>query len=179
LDLITTINSTQQWFSQVILSQLIPPQYVPEQYLRRLANRFFYRSDVLLLPNHQCESSEKKRYDTIYAIITCTQKLMWASFIYRMELNIKTVKKTHTTTVLWPFFQDHPGEPVPEQNFWTLWCKERFTEADTLTIRQGATPSGLTGAHLHHPPIFFYGADALPATQPTVSKHWRQLVHSD
>jgi len=32
-------------------------------------------------------------------------------------------------------FWDHPGEPVPEQNFWTLWCKGRLTEADTLTIR--------------------------------------------
>ena len=27
--------------------------------------------------------------------------------------------------------------------------------ADTLTIRLGATPSGLTSAYLHHPPIFF------------------------
>jgi len=41
---------------------------------------------------------------------------------------------------------------VPEENFWTLWCKGRLTEADTLTIRLGATPSGLTSAHLHHPP---------------------------
>jgi len=23
----------------------------------------------------------------------------------------------HTTTVLQPFFRDHPGEPVPEENF--------------------------------------------------------------
>jgi len=58
----------------------------------------------------------------------------------------------HTTTVLRPFFQDHPGEPVPEENFWALWCKGRLTEADTPTIRLGATPSGLTRAHLHHPP---------------------------
>jgi len=77
----------------------------------------------------------------------------------------------HTTTVLRPFFRDHPGEPVPEENLWTLWCKGRLTQADTLKIRLGATPSGLTSAHLHHPPIFFYGPDALPATQPTVSKH--------
>jgi len=77
----------------------------------------------------------------------------------------------HTTTVLWPFFWDHPGEPVPEENFWTLWCKGRLTEADTLTIQLRATPSGLTSAHLHHPPIFYYGPDALPAAQPTVSKH--------
>ena len=59
----------------------------------------------------------------------------------------------HTTTVLRPFFRDHPGEPVPE-NFWTLWCKARLTEANTPTIRLSATPSGLTSAHLHHPPIF-------------------------
>ena len=43
---------------------------------------------------------------------------------------------THThTTILRPFFMDHPCEPVPEENFWTLWCKGRLTEADTPTIR--------------------------------------------
>jgi len=51
-----------------------------------------------------------------------------------------------------PFFRDHTGESVPEENFWTLWRKGRLTEADTMTIRLGATPSGLTSAHLHHPP---------------------------
>jgi len=64
-----------------------------------------------------------------------------------------------------------PREPVPEENFWTLWCKGRLTEADTLTIQLDATPSEPTSAHLNHPPIF-YKQDALPATQPTVSKHW-------
>jgi len=29
---------------------------------------------------------------------------------------------TITTTVLRPFFRDHSGEPMPEENFWTLWC---------------------------------------------------------
>jgi len=81
-----------------------------------------------------------------------------------MHLNTHT-----TTTVLRPFFRDHPGEPVPEENFWTLWCTGRLT--DTLTIQLGTTPSGLTSAHLHHPPHIFYGPDALPATQPTVSEH--------
>jgi len=50
-------------------------------------------------------------------------------------------------------FRDHSGEPVPEENFWTLWCKGRLTEADTPTIWLGATPCGLTHAHLHHPTI--------------------------
>jgi len=54
-------------------------------------------------------------------------------------------------------FMGPPDEPVPEENFWTLWCKGRLTEANTLTIRLGATPSELTSAHLHHPPQFFTG----------------------
>ena len=55
---------------------------------------------------------------------------------------------TTTITVLRPFFRDHPGEPLPEENFWTLWRKGRLTEADTQTIRLGGTPSGLSSAHL-------------------------------
>jgi len=76
----------------------------------------------------------------------------------------QSISHHHTTTVLWPFFRDHPGEPVPEENFWTLWCKGILTEADTLTIRLGATPSGLTSAHLHHLPYFFM--DWMPYLPP-------------
>jgi len=60
----------------------------------------------------------------------------------------------------------HPGEPVPEENFWTLWCKGRLTEADTQTIRLSATPSGLTSAHLHHPIFLQTGC---PSCRPTNS----------
>jgi len=74
---------------------------------------------------------------------------------------------TTTTTVLRPFFQDHLGEPVPEENFWTLWCKGRLTETETPTIRLGATPAGLTSAHLHHPPIFLQAR--CPSCRPTNS----------
>jgi len=40
---------------------------------------------------------------------------------------LTNIKHTHIhTTVLWPFFWDYPGDPVPEENFfWTLWCKGR------------------------------------------------------
>jgi len=55
---------------------------------------------------------------------------------------------------------------VPEENFWTLWCKRRLTEADTLTIRLGVTPSGLTSAHLHHPPFL---KAVCPSCYPTNS----------
>jgi len=43
-------------------------------------------------------------------------------------------------------FREHPGEPVPEENFWTLWCKGRLTGRPP-TIWLGATPSGLTISH--------------------------------
>jgi len=56
---------------------------------------------------------------------------------------------------------------VPEENFWTLWCKRRLTEADTPTMRLGATPSGLNSAHLHHPPIFLQAG--CPSGRPTNS----------
>jgi len=76
-----------------------------------------------------------------------------------------------TTTLLRPFFPDHPGEPVPEENFWTLWRKAKLTEADTPTIRLGATPSGLSSAHLHHPPM-----NAI-LTIYTVSKKFTALAY--
>ena len=71
----------------------------------------------------------------------------------------------NTTIILRPFSQDHPDEPVLEENFWTLWCKGRLTEADTQTIRLGATPSGLTSANLHHPPSFTGRMPFLPPNQ--------------
>jgi len=72
---------------------------------------------------------------------------------------------TTTTTILRPFVRDHLGEPVLEENFWTLWCKGRLTEADTPTIWLIATPSGLNSANLLHAHAFhfFYKPDALPA----------------
>jgi len=37
-----------------------------------------------------------------------------------LKLNMTITPHHHTTTVLRPFFRDHLGEPVPEENFWTL-----------------------------------------------------------
>ena len=74
---------------------------------------------------------------------------------------------THTHNHFTALFWDHPGEPVPEENLWTLWCKGRLTEADTPTIWLGATPSGLTSTHLHHPPIFLQAG--CPSCHPTNS----------
>ena len=85
-----------------------------------------------------------------------------------IKFGLRTLVGPRTpTTVLRPFFRDHPGEPVPAENFWTLCCYGRLTEADILTIRLGATPSGLTTAHLHHPPYFLQAR--CPSCRPTSS----------
>ena len=76
---------------------------------------------------------------------------------------------TTTTTVLRPFFRDHPDEPVPEENFWTLWCKERSTEADN------GHPAGRHSILTNQcpPPLspIFKGRMPFRDAQPTVSKH--------
>jgi len=64
-------------------------------------------------------------------------------------------------------FRDHLGEPVPEENLWTLWRKGRLTEADAPTIRLGTTPSRLTSTHLHHSPYFLQAG--CPSCRPTYS----------
>jgi len=79
-----------------------------------------------------------------HATTVCVSKLL---FFESISLAKQSRTKPITTTVLQSFFRDHPGEPVPEENFWTLWCKGRLTEANTQTIWLAATPSVLTSAH--------------------------------
>jgi len=102
---------------------------------------------------------------------------MRVNYLWVKLLGHSAQQYTHTHNRFTPFFWDHPGEPVPEENFWTSWCKGRLMEADTLTIWVGATPSGLTSAHLHHLPIFFYGQmPFLPPNQQHRSTEGNQLV---
>ena len=86
----------------------------------------------------------------------------------------RSFQQHDTTTVLRPFFWNHPVEPVPEENFWTLWCKGRLTEADA---DHPAGRHSIRTTQCPPPPSpIFYRPDALPAARPTLSKHWRQLV---
>ena len=98
---------------------------------------------------------------TGFAYCTLHMTCPWTHSVHCMHslwflLNIFLFQTT-ITTILRPFFRDHPGELVPEENFLTLWCTGRLTEANTPTIRLSTTPSGLSSAHLHHSPCFFTG----------------------
>ena len=47
---------------------------------------------------------------------------------------------TTTTTVLRPFFWDHPGEPVPEEKFWTFLVQGKINRG-----RHTDHPAGMVG----------------------------------
>jgi len=101
------------------------------------------------------------------------------NIIYKQCIH-KEHMQTTTPQPFYGFFRDHPGEPVPEENFWTLCCKGRLTEANTPTIRLGATLSRLTSAHLHHLPIFFTGRmHFLPPNQQRQSTERQQCTHGN
>jgi len=52
---------------------------------------------------------------------------------------------TTTTTVLLPFVQNYPGEPVPEENHLLgFMVQGKITEADAPTVRLDVTPFRLS-----------------------------------
>jgi len=134
---------------------------------------------IFITPSTTNEANE--RYFT-GVIHTCTiencyvNKMPRNGHVMETQLSMADSPTHHTTTALRPFVRDHPCESVPEENFWTLWCKGRLTEADTLTIRLGTTPSGLTSAHLHHPHIFTGRMPFLPPNQQRQSTEGNQRI---
>jgi len=84
---------------------------------------------------------------------------------------------TTTTTILWPFVWDYPGESVPEGQtildfaeadmMWQEWHQLNHMQAICTSLQKITMPAPNQSD--------FYGPDALPDTQPTASKHWRLL----
>jgi len=75
-----------------------------------------------------------------------------------IALHILSFWESHTTTTTpQPFYGPFsPGELVPEENFWTLWCKGRLAEAHTDYL--AGCHSNRTNQCLPSPsPIFFTG----------------------
>jgi len=74
-----------------------------------------------------------------------------------------------TTTVLRPFFRDHPGEPVQKRT------SRLVVQGKINRGRHTDHPAGRHSIRTNQcpppPSPIFYRPDALPAAQPTVSKH--------
>jgi len=110
---------------------------------------------------------------------THTHTQSWQSAtLYHNTRTLPPDVQTTTTTILRPFF---PGPPS--------WAGARRKLPDFMVqakINRGRHTDHPTGRHsvrtnqcphlLHR---IFYRPDALPAAQPTVSKHWKQLAHSE
>ena len=71
-----------------------------------------------------------------------------AAYRWRSLFNRQSNHDHTTIGPYGPFCGTTQASQCQKRN-WTLWCKGRLTEANTPTIRLGATPSGLTSAHLH------------------------------
>jgi len=89
----------------------------------------------------------------LYNVTSCYS----AVILLKFQFYITTTD--HTTTLLGAFFWDHPDEPVLEENFWTLWCKERFNRG-----RHTDHPAGCHAIQTKQcpppSPMFFYRPDA-------------------
>jgi len=83
---------------------------------------------------------------------------------------LPTHRHTHThTTILRPFFRDHPGELVPEKNSWTLWCTVQGKINRGRHIDHPAGRHSIWTNQCPPPPSrILYRPDALPATQSSV-----------
>ena len=72
---------------------------------------FMYLYIQVDIVKKQCNSNLMKLMDEL-------QRLELVCHRCRFHLlNTLLMHHKYTTTILWPFFQDHPGEPVPEENF--------------------------------------------------------------
>jgi len=81
---------------------------------------------------------------------------------------------TQTHTFKGPFFREYPGEPVPKKvkPMWILLKQETVSGSGiNWTTCMSAPRSRQTTMPAPHHSVF-YRLDALPATQPTASKHW-------
>jgi len=108
---------SKRWWGVIGISWTICKSFAPcsrQIIMPAPHHSIVYRPDALNDAYQQCQSTEGKRRRQTNA-----------------KISVLDYHNHHHTTVLWPFFRDHLGEPVPEENFWSLWCKGRLTGRQT------------------------------------------------
>jgi len=87
------------------------------------------------------------------------------------EENVWQIKETHTHTGLTALFRDYPDKKEKERKLKPTWKQETLTGSSiSWAICKSASHSRqITMPAPHH--SVFYRPDALPAAQPTASKH--------
>jgi len=106
---------------------------------------------------HSREVKASMAYSMCALKVWEADKTAWPLLIHTTPQPLETdiIYKHTQTTVLWPFFQDYPGEPVPEENhLLDFMVQGEISEANTPTIRLCATPSRLISDPPPSSPIF-------------------------
>jgi len=103
-----------------------------------------------------------------------TVLVMWANNAAMLAFCILFCSlDTHAHTHLFygplDFVRDYPGEPVPEP-IWIL-LKQESVSGRGISWEIQICTSPRTDNHASTPPLSLYRPDALPAGQPTASKH--------
>jgi len=87
------------------------------------------------------------------------------------------VHNTHTHPFYGPldFVRDYPVEPLPEEPIWILLKQETVSGSGIIwaICKPARCPRQITTPAPQH--SVFYRPDALPAAQPTASKHGRHI----
>jgi len=99
------------------------------------------------------------------------------SVVFKGELQTHTHTHTHTYTRLTAPFPGLPGWAGTRKvkPIWTLLKQETVSDSGISGMGHMQVCTSLqTDNHANTPPLSFYRPDALPAAQPTASKHWRQ-----
>jgi len=87
-------------------------------------------------------------------------------------IHLRITHTQHTHTRLTALFRDYPDEPVPEGKTNLDFTEARDSEWQWHQLgHMQACTSLQTDNHASNPPLSFYRPDALPAAQPTASKH--------
>ena len=94
---------------------------------------------------------------------------MLAAVVVKIQTSVTVTTYTHTRLMV--LFRDYPGEPVPERQTNLDFTDARDSEWQWHQLGQMQVCTSLhTDNHASTPPLI-YRLDALPAAQPTASKH--------
>ena len=125
----------------------------------------FTRRMLFLTPNQQCQCTEEWRQ---------RQTKYW-------EINTRTHARTHIHTHAHPFNDHFPGlarwaSTRKVKPIWNLLKQETVSGSGISWAVCKSAPHSkqITMPAPHH--SVFYRPDALPAAQPTASKHWRHKL---
>ena len=111
-------------------------------------------------------SSRCQSFSSSLCVLVCTDKVLLQSFC--ASGSHATV--THTHPFDGPFSNTRKVKPI-----WILLKQETVSGSGiSWAICKSASRSRQITMPVPHHSDFFYRPDALPASQPTASKHWRQ-----